>query len=347
MASATLSIFGDIFASTDAAMALYITDGAATVAGAIPSKSLLAIYVVLMGWAMIRGMIEQPAMEITMKFLKMAFIVTFATNAPIYASHVANFLYEWPPALAGLLVGSGATSTTELLDKVMTSGLDLSVKAMESGSPLNLAAYPASWVIFLITIITVGLAGAIIIGAKFALTLLLVLGPIPILLLLFERTRHYFDSWLGACVASGLTMVLVSMSADVMFRILDTAFVGAGTAAAANKDVVSLTAMAPAAIVSLIGIYFLSQVPSLASGLGGGTSVASAGAAGWIGNKIKGATSPAARQLGQAGKAVGKSAYKNGAKLGKAAYNKARGSGAPQAAYRRITKQTNRVERSA
>ena len=57
--------FQDIFQYVDTAVANYVTDGAASAAGALSGfgKTLLILYVVLWGWSMMRGLIQEPVMD--------------------------------------------------------------------------------------------------------------------------------------------------------------------------------------------------------------------------------------------------------------------------------------------
>lgn len=354
MGAPTTHIFEDVFTYVDAVTTQYFTNGASAVAGALQSTAynLLMIYVILWGWAMLRGMIQEPVTDGLARVLKATFIVAFATNSALYASDIANFLYDWPPAFAGVLSGQAATNTTQLIDHIAASGLDLASQAWQTASLANLGGYVISAILFVMTLAVTAIAATIIISAKFGLALLLAIGPVFILMMLFEPTKHWFGQWLNSVITAGFTIVLVSMAAVMIFKFYGAAFDGASANAAANGGVVSLTDIAPATVAGIIAVFFMLGIPHLAHGLGGGASAASAGAAGWAYDKIKGAT-PSPLRMGKAGYRAGKAAY-GGLRGAAGRFGRGQGEGGsvqgtraanPMAVYRKIT--SRRTARAA
>lgn len=351
MGAPTIHIFEDAFTFVDGVTTKYFTDGAAAVAGAFQSTAhtLLIVYVMLWGWAMLRGMIQEPVTDGLARVLKATFIVAFATNSALYSSDIANFLYDWPPAFSGVLMGGVATNTTQLIDHIAGSGLDLASQAWQTASLANLGGYVVSGIIFTMTLAITAITGTIIISAKFGLALLLAIGPVFILMLLFDATRDFFHKWLGVVMTSGFTIVLVSMAAAMVFKLYGAAFDAASAQATANGGVVSLTDIAPATVYGIIALFFILGVPSLAASLGGGFSSASAAAAGWAYDKIKGAT-PSPLRMGKAGYRAGKAAY-GGFRGAAGRFGRGQAEGgsvqgtrtaAPMAIYRKITGSSSR-----
>lgn len=344
-----LHLFEDWFNYTDAVTATYITDGAATVAGAFQgtATNLLIIYVMFYGWSMMRGVISEPVMDGVSRIIKMSFVFTFATNSARYSSDVAEFLYKWPSALSGAMSGSQITSTTQILDNILSSGLDLGVQSWQVAGLQNLGGYVIGIILFAQTCVVTAIAAAIIIISKFGLALLLALGPIFILMMLFDATRKIFDMWLGVVLTAGFTIVLVSMASNLVFKFYAAAFDAASANAAANEGIVTLTDIAPASVSGVIATFFLLGTPLLASGLGGGVSTASAGAAGWAYDKIKGA-SKTSRDVGKAGYNAGKNVA---GRFNRGQSNSIQGNKSvasdPQAVYRKITSGSRRASRSA
>ena len=307
---AEVHIFEDAFSYMDAVTTKYMTDGAASVAGSLQSVAytLLTIYVILWGWSMIRGLVSEPITDAVSRILKMTFIITFATNSAMYANDIATFLYDWPPAMAGVISGTPATSITQLLDQIAANGLDLASQSWQAASIANMGAYFVSIILFAVTIIITSITAFIIISAKLGLALLLALGPLFILMMLFEVTREYFSKWLSAVFTSGVTIVLVSMAATLFFKYFAATFASASTEAAGNGGIVTLTGIAPAIVFGLISGFFILGIPSFASSLGGSFSGASAHGLGWAYDKIKGSAGKAP-SMAKAGYRGGKSAY--------------------------------------
>ncbi len=355
--AAEIHIFEDAFSYMESVTAKYMTDGAASLASSLQdvAYTLLAVYMILWGWSMMRGVIQEPIMDAVSRILRLTFIITFATNSTIYANDLATFLYDWPPAMAGIISGVPSMSITQLLDQIAANGLDLASQAWQAASIANLGAYIVSFILFVITITITSITACIIISAKLGLALLLTLGPLFILMLLFKPSEDYFSKWLASVFTAGILIVLASMTAMLLFKYFAATFDSASTEAASNGGIVTLTGIAPAIIFGLISGFFILGIPNFASSLGGGASGASASALGWAmgkgksGGKIAWGEASgrnrsdriAARRARLTNARWAKNNPSNATKAGRAVAN------APAAVYRKITTRSNRVASSS
>ena len=335
-------VFEDAFTYLDAVLATYLTNGSTAVAGAIShtAYTMLMIYVILWGWSMMRGIITEPITDMMHRVLKLTTITALSTNAALYTTDVVGFLYNWPTALAGVVSGGPATSSTALLDQTLGNGLDLFQQIWEQASLANLGAYPLALLVAVVGIIVTALTACIIISAKFGLTLALAIGPVFILLVMFDATRRMFESWLSVCITSGLVITLVSMAANLLFKYY--AAVNAASISAVNGagGVATMGTLIGPLVIGIMAAWFIRDIPSFAAGFGGGVSMASSAAAGWAYDRLKDAARPRDRQQrGNQGNNQG-----NG-RLGRGQSNSLSGSskgGAPSALYRKIVTRSNR-----
>lgn len=344
----TIHILEDMFTYVDAATTKYVIDGAAAVAGALTptAHTLLIVYVSLWGLAVMAGKVAEPVMDGVVRVVKASLIVTFATSSALYASDVANFLYDWPAALVGVMNGGAITNTTQIIDNALSQTIDLGTKAWELAGWQSIGLYYVALAIWVMGGLVAGIAAFIIITSKIGLALLLALGPIFILMLMFDVTREFFNKWLGSVITSGFTIVLISMASQLIMKYY-AAGVEAGAAdAAAYGGIVSMVSMMPAALTAIIAIPLMISIPSLASGLGGGVSAGTAGIAGFAYGKIKGAAGGTLRMGGKGAVAGGKAAYNKARSSGRFGRGQGQGgsiqggrSGAPMpmAIYRKIT----------
>lgn len=344
--------FQDIFQYVNTAVSKYVTDGAAYAAGSIQdfAHTLLIIYVILWGWSMMRGLIQEPVTDGVWRVVRIAAITGLATSSALYSTYVSDFLYSWPSALAGVMQGGIVQNDMQLLDQMLDKGNTLAGQAWEKANLANLGNYVLATIVYAVTWAVTGISFVIIIMAKFGLALLLAFGPVFILAMMFEPTRHWFEKWLGSVVTAGLTIVMVAMAAALMFKLMDATYDAAQLQADGNAGIASMKTIGPLVIYGGICVFFLLGVPTLAANIGGGFALASASPLGWAYNKIRGATPAALR----AGKRVGQAGYRG---LRDAAGRFGRGSGGgnitgnkaspPGAVYRKITSASSRRARAA
>lgn len=341
--------FQDIFQYVDTAVANYVTDGAASAAGALSGfgKTLLILYVVLWGWSMMRGLIQEPVMDGVWRVVKISAIFGLATSSALYASYVADFLYDWPTALAGVMQGGAVQNSAQLLDEMLDKGNTLGAQAWEKASWSNMGAYFLSIIIFAVTWIVTAVTGFIVIMAKYALALLLAIGPVFILAMMFEPTRQWFDKWLGAVVTAGLTIVMVVMAAALMFKLLNATYDAIQMDANANAGVAALKTIGPLVVYAIICLFTVLGMPTLAGSIGGAFALANASALGWSYNKIRNATPAALRMGKQAGQAGYRGLRGAAGRFGRGteggSVSGSRSTGQPGAVYRKITSQRRRT----
>jgi type IV secretion system protein VirB6 len=111
-----------------------------------------------------------------------------------------------------------------------------------------------------------------------ALAILLGVGPIFVLLLIFEGTKRFFEAWLGQALNYVFLVILTAGAIKlIMTIIVQYLNVAAGGAVAAP----TIEQAVPAIVLCLIAALVMMQLPSIASALGGGVAISTLGAAGW------------------------------------------------------------------
>lgn len=343
---AASQVFQNLFDYSDGVVTKYITGVAASTASSFHgfAQSLLLIYMALWGWSMIRGLIQEPVMDGAIRMIKISIIFALATSSALYAQYVSDFFYNWPTELASQLQGVPATTSAQMLDK----GTTLAGSAWEKASIANLGAYILAAIVYVLTWVTTGISGVIIIMAKLTLAITLALGPLFILGLMFEPSKRWFDSWLGAAVTEGLAMVMTILAATMGFKLMNAAYDATMTDAAANSGIATMSAISGLVIYGMASLFVIQRMPSLAGSIGGSFSSGSENPVGWAYNKLKGATSGSV--------ALGKSTYKGGRATYKGIsrtagkFGKGSGGGSvtgsspskPAAIYRKITTRRNK-----
>lgn len=230
-----------------------------------PLRAALVLYVVLYGFAILRGAIAEPIMDFAIRAMKLVFIYAIATT-PAYGSFVTGPLFnDLPNTLAQALSGGDASTVGESFDELINYGGYL---ANEINTQANLTQ-PGLWVLALVVFVVGALAAAlgfgVVLVAKIALALLVALGPIFVACALFEASRRFFFGWLSQGVNY---LVLFAIILTLVQLVLDLVRSQWGSIETQDPFAAGLVFVA---LCVLAGFFFLSA-PSIAAGVAGGAS---------------------------------------------------------------------------
>lgn len=343
-------VFETLLGFGDGVVTNFVTDTAATVAGELVTfgTTLLTIYVVLWGWSMMRGIIQEPVTDGFLRIVKIAGIFYLATSSSLFSQYVSDALFNWPTQLASTMQGAAAPDPVTMLDQMLEKGNLLGAQAWEKGSIRNMGAYFLSIIVFALTWGTLGITAMVIIMAKISLAISLAIGPFFFLALLFEPTKRWFDGWLSAVITEGIAIVFTVLAATMSFKLMNATYDVVASSTAANDGIVTMTAITSLVIYGIACAFVVKKMPVLAGSIGGAMLTGSASPLGWAYDKIRGAT-PAALRMG---KRAGQAGYRG---LRGAAGRFGRGSeggsvsggrstaGQPGAVYRKITSSSRRT----
>lgn len=342
--------YQDTLSRVDGSLTTYVNDVASNVIVAITpvASTLLAIYVMLWGWSTLRGVISEPVTDGIGRIVRLSVIVAIALNVGRYNTYLADMLWRSPEVLAGFVASgheSGVTNT-QYLDALFTQIYDLGDAYWQKGQGIASGGVGFPDVGLLIIALLVWVAGAVATGfsffliviAKIALAILLGVGPIFILMTIFEPTRRFFDVWIGQALNYVFLVMLTSAAIKLVMSIIK-AYLAAADQAGVLVDPAVNQALPP---IVLSGMAFLvmMQLPSIASALGGGVAMGTLGAINWAYGKASG--SMAAMRPTELRRALNKARSDVRIASGTA---KAVG-GAPLAVYRKVAGvRKNRVSR--
>ncbi len=297
MATST-HFYEDTFTNVNDALATYVSDVASNIIGAITpvTTSLLAIYVMLWGWAMMRGMISEPVMDGINRIVRLSLITGVALSVGRYNEYLSDFLWNTPDAMAGYIASgySDSASNTQYLDSLWSQIYDIGDAFWQKASILNGVFQSIGLMVISILIWASGVAATayaayLLVLSKIALAILLGIGPMFVLLIMFEPTKRFFDTWIGQALNYVFLVMLTAASIKLMLAILQKYLVSV-TSSGALADP-SVSQAFPAIILSLISFLVMMQLPSIASALGGGTAIGTLGSVAWGYAKAKGGLS--------------------------------------------------------
>jgi len=261
----------------------YIDMASAGLAGALGPVALagVTLFITIYGVLVIAGKIQMPFQDFVVKAGKIAIIAAIALNAGNYMEWVVGSIQGLESGLVGAMTEGGSeldtTDTYALLDSSISIGAKKAADAWEKVGEISwynisgwLTWLIATLLIYIAMILLFLICGALVVVAKFALTLMLAVGPLFVMSLIWAPTAGFFDRWLSQVLTYVFTILfltaVLSMAITVFSEIL--------TATDFNDPIVNPIFVAlQILMIALILGYLITQVPGMASGLAGGAGL--------------------------------------------------------------------------
>ncbi|MBJ6133701.1 type IV secretion system protein [Ochrobactrum sp. Q0168] len=245
----------------------FVSTGTSNIASWVsgPLAAALTLYIVVYGYLVLRGSVQEPILEFAFRAIKLAIIVMLVRNASDYQTYVTNIFFETLPKEIAQALNTGATPSASTFDSLLDKGQKCAYEIWSR----------ASWPVDIVT----GVGGMMVIGASFlvaaigyivslyarlALAIILAIGPIFIALAMFQPTRRFTESWIGQLANFVILQVLVVAIGSLLITCIDTTF----TAIEGYSDVL----MRPIALcaICIAALYVFYQLPGIASALAAG-----------------------------------------------------------------------------
>lgn len=280
------NFYTEIFAKADLSIDFFLSSTISDVAAAVTpiAQKMLLLYVILWGFAAYRGLINEYIMDGVFRILKVIVVMTFATNVALYSGTIADNIIELPDYLSSIVGGGNPTeSAKNTLDRILDDGLETGSKYWDQGSlnPLTGEFAPIVLAIFtwLAVFLSTAYAAFLMILSKMALAVLVGIGPLFIIMLMFDSTKKFFEAWLAQVMNFAFVSFLTVAVVKLIFTMLAST-AATTNLAASGADNLGIWTIATLILMSLIGLLVLMQVMGVASGLGGGMALSTMGAAG-------------------------------------------------------------------
>lgn len=262
-----LQIFAPAYAYVDGRLDAFLSQGAANAMAEVvgPARVALVLYVLLYGFAILRGAISEPLMDFAIRSVKLALVVMLATT-PAYGTWIAQPLFHGlPDTLARAVGGSAVGDAGAAFDQFFNRAAYLGEQIAEQATLTDWLPLILSGGVWACGALAAALGFGIVTLAKVALAFLVALGPIFIACALFEVTRRYFFGWLSQAVNY---LVLFALILAVFQMVL--AIVAEQWGSIESDDPMSGGLIFIA--LCLLGAIFFLQTPAIAAGIAGGAS---------------------------------------------------------------------------
>src|SRR5438270_8745330 len=175
---------------------------------------ILTLYIALLAFNLLTGRSALRVSVLTPRMMTLGLVLTFATSWMAYQSVVWNLATGAPDEIASVLIGSKGSATV-LFAQQLDGFFDAITNAAANITPPNPAvaaaapafASPANILSIGALIMLLGTVGVLVV-CRLALAALLIIGPVFIVLALFEGTRGLFEGWLKSVVMFALVPLL-------------------------------------------------------------------------------------------------------------------------------------------
>jgi type IV secretion system protein VirB6 len=221
------------------------------------------------------GKITEP-FEVGLKRVALiALILGVGLRLWLYNTVIVDTFYTAPAQLAAAVVG--ANDPVGTIDAIWDSGGAVAGNLWQKGGLLSgdFGFYLAGAVVWCLIGVLCVYAMFLIALSSIALAVLLALGPVFIALLFFDATRRFFAAWIAQLANYGLITILTVMVAALLLKIVQSYAAQTAARGAAILTVDALNMM----LIALLVFLVLRQVMPIASGLAGGASLSTFGAA--------------------------------------------------------------------
>lgn len=221
---------------------------------------------------------------------RLGFIFFFAMNWGNFSFYVLGLMDKGMGELASVVMKATHTSMTgKSIGAGLQSVLDEVFKVgwwtMKLSGIRNWWPYYTALFIWLSGISVVAVALFEIVVAKVMLSVCLATAPLFLMLTLFDKTRAFFDRWLGTLVGFSLVMVFISAVVGLCMSLVHASIANYLPNEAAE---ISQLSWAPIFLVACLTIPCLFQAASIAKHIGGACHTAGGGAVvgGLIGSAV-------------------------------------------------------------
>ena len=187
---------------------------------------ILTLYIALLAFNLLTGRSALRVSVLTPRMMTLGLVLTFATSWIAYQSVVWNLATGAHDEIASVLVGTKGSATTLFAQQLdgMYAAITDAVSNIAPQNPAAAAAVPAmaspaNILSIAALILLLGTVGVLVV-CRLALAALLIIGPVFIVLALFDGTRGLFEGWLkGVAMFAVVPLLTVVMGSGALVAI--------------------------------------------------------------------------------------------------------------------------------
>jgi type IV secretion system protein VirB6 len=270
-----MGFFAEFSTWLNGLLASYIGTNTARAAAALEPAviTLAVVYVMMWGYLMLTGRIDEPFTAGLKRLILLAVILGGALHLWLYNELIVDTFVTAPGALAARLIGSYDSVT--IVDQIIFNGDDAASLLLQKGGLWNgdISYYIAGFAVYLIVGLTAIYTIFLLTLSRIALSVLLALGPLFIALLFFDSTKRFFEAWIAQLANYAFITILTVLVAALMMKLISTSAQQAANAGGGIQIAMAVRVCMAAGLTFLV----MRQVMPMAAGLASGLALSSFG----------------------------------------------------------------------
>ncbi|WP_332872571.1 type IV secretion system protein [Allopontixanthobacter sediminis] len=185
---------------------------------------VLVLFVVMFAIALMLGRTNLSVRSLVPRMITLGLVLTFATSWIAYQAVVWNLAIAAPDYLASTLTGDAGSATTTFANKidVVFAAIEEATRTQagaQEGAGADISAFSPKGMLWLgAMLLLLGTVG-VLVTARIGLAVLVALGPIFVVMALFNGTRGLFTGWLKGVVMLALTPLFAVLGGSVMLEL--------------------------------------------------------------------------------------------------------------------------------
>lgn len=271
-----MSIASDVVEGFVQPLEDFMIQGVSNLADALegPLMAGAVLYIVIFGIMILLGYVRAPVSDFVVNVIKIAILAALVTQVDNYQFFVSDLFFTQLPegisAALGTVQGSttdaSAVSNGSAFDTVINQVMSIANEIREQGNWRNVYPIFVAVVFSTVALLVAMVLLAIVLFAKTALALILVLGPVFITLVLFRVTQPFFSSWMAAAVNFIVLQVLALALVTLLISIINGYL---QDASGQNLGMQMVMAWRMLGLFAL-SLYLALQLPEIAARISGG-----------------------------------------------------------------------------
>jgi type IV secretion system protein VirB6 len=270
-----MGFFATFSAWLDGILLNYIGTNTARVAQVLAPAigTLAALYVMIWGYLLITGKLEEPFVSGIKRIIMLAVVLGCALNLWLYNDLIVDTFFRAPAQFGADLIG--AFDSVGIVDSIIFNGGDVASLLIQKGGVFqgDFSFYIAGFAVYLIGGLTAIYVMFLLALSKIALSILLALGPLFIGLLFFETTKRFFEAWIAQMANYAFITILTVLVASLMMGLVSAA----AQQAAARGGGIQIADAVRVCMAAGLTFLIMRQVMPMASGLASGLALSTFG----------------------------------------------------------------------